>query len=111
MVCDGLIRVTTSAYDPKNQQTLAIDPQSKRTTVTFDGLGRKTQIQYGNGAVASYTFNEAGWISKIVNITADGTSTLTYAYDKSGHRTRQTEGDGTVTTWTYDAIYQLTREQ
>lgn len=38
-------------------------------------------------------------------------SDLVYGYDKAGHRTMQTASDGTVTTWTYDATYQLTPEQ
>jgi YD repeat-containing protein len=40
----------------------------------------------------------------IVNLT-------TYSYDDAGNRIGAVEHDGTVTTWTYDDSYQLTREQ
>jgi RHS repeat-associated protein len=36
---------------------------------------------------------------------------MTYAYDKTNHRRFQYENDGTITTWTYDAAYQLSNER
>jgi hypothetical protein len=32
-----------------------------------------------------------------------------YRYNKTGQRTRLVEGDGSVTTWAYDQVYQVTR--
>lgn len=37
-------------------------------------------------------------------------SGFTYQYDSTCRKTRQVTSDGDVTTWTYDATYQLTRE-
>ncbi len=34
-----------------------------------------------------------------------------YEYDPAGHKTRQTDGDGDVTTWIYGAAYQLRAER
>jgi hypothetical protein len=36
---------------------------------------------------------------------------FSYTYDGAGNRTRAAESSGDVTTWTYDATYQLLRER
>jgi YD repeat-containing protein len=78
----------------------------------YDPLRRVTFQSSSDGAVTSTTFDAAGRISNILNVACDATvSDLAYAYDHTGHRTLQVEGDGTRTTWTFDDVYQLTREQ
>ena len=37
-------------------------------------------------------------------------SSFAYTLDNTGNRTAMTEQDGSNTTWTSDALYQLTRE-
>jgi YD repeat-containing protein len=36
---------------------------------------------------------------------------MNYVYNKANQRTVEQENDGTVTTWTYDNVYQLLNEK
>jgi RHS repeat-associated protein len=67
----------------------------------------------GNGTRASYSYDDADQVLRLANIKADATtiSSFAYKYDSAGNRTRVAEANGDRVTWTYDNLYQLTREQ
>src|SRR5262249_25492764 len=65
-----------------------------------------------NGTRASYTYDVADQLLRLVNLKADSTtmSSFAYLYDLPGNRTRVIESSGDRVTWTYDNLYQLARE-
>ena len=107
--------------------TFERDAATHRVTATVDPLGRRTEYTYDAAdqlltAVKestptppvvlqrlAYTYDPAGNLEQITNRGAGGelVSQLTYTFDKSNHKRTQVENDGTVTTWTYDQVYQL----
>jgi YD repeat-containing protein len=70
-------------------------------------------MTYGNGAIAETDYDAAGRISAVRNLKSDRSvlSIFTYSYDNAGNRTAVGEANGDLVTWSYDEIYQLTREQ
>src|SRR5206468_5313617 len=63
---------------------------------------------------ASYTYDDASRLTHLANMKSDGTtiiSSFDYAYDGAGNRMRVAEVDGNRVTWSYDNLYELTRER
>ena len=67
----------------------------------------------GNGTWVSYTYDDAGRLTQLVNLKSDNTTLSSFAYglDNTGKRTGQTEANGDVVTYSYDNAYHLTGEQ
>src|SRR5262249_50296718 len=102
----------TYAWDAAGRRDYLVNPQSQRTTWTFDNSDRMRTQRLGNGLRASYSYDDADRLLTLANITSGGTTISSFAYtlDVVGNRTRVVEADGTRVTWSYDSIYQLTRE-
>ena len=80
-------RGTHYTYDLQGNLTGVTDAAGNRTTITYDGLGRKTRVQDPD------------------------TGTWSYGYDALGHLLRQTDAVGNQLTFTYDLLGRLTRQQ
>jgi RHS repeat-associated protein len=110
---DNLGRLTTSSRSGSSDN------------YTYDALSRKlTEVQYGIGTVSS-TWDAAGRRTRLdlpgyyttydylvtgepTTIKENGSTTVvTFAYDNLGNRTSLTRGNGTITTYTPDAISRL----
>ena len=78
---------TRYTYDLRGNLTGVTDAAGNRTTITYDGLGRKTQVQDPD------------------------TGTWTYGYDALGRLTHQTDALGNQLSFTYDLLGRLTQQQ
>lgn len=104
-------------FDDAGRAKAFINPLVKRTSTTYDAAGRadagqRTVQKLANSTRASYSYDAANQLLKVANIRSDAStiSAFTYKYDPMGNRTRVVEADGSRVTWSYDNIYQLTRE-
>ena len=79
----------------------------------FADDGRVQRKTLANSAVTSHTFDAAGNELTVENYRSDGSAVniFTYTYDEVGNRKSALELSGSLSTWTYDATDQLTREQ
>jgi uncharacterized protein RhaS with RHS repeats len=107
----GMISIF-SHTDSRNLLTWLVNPQNERTTWVYDVL-RRVMMTYANTAIAETGYDAGGRISVVRNLKSDRSviSIFTYSYDNAGSRTAVGEADGDLVTWSYDEIYQLTREQ
>jgi RHS repeat-associated protein len=80
----GATHTTTHVYDPNDHLTSVNDPAGNQTTISYDGLGRKTRI-----------------------VDPD-MGTWSYGYDANGNLTTQIDSRGQVSFYTYDGLNRLT---
>jgi len=111
---DPLGRVTTYSYDSLGNRTRTVHPKSPTgatligdETVEYDGLARVTATVDGNGRRTAYLYDAFDRLTKITY--ADATS-VGYAYDASGNRTRRNDPTGRADT-TYNYRNAITREE
>jgi RHS repeat-associated protein len=71
---------------------------------TYDGFGRLATATDGKGDTTSYTYDNLDRITKVSY--SDGTTAVSYSYDKNGHVTQRIDGSGT-TTYSYDDLEHL----
>jgi YD repeat-containing protein len=104
--------LTTYQFDAAGRLDVASNPQSKRTTFSYDATGARTATRLGNGGIVSYLFDNAGRLTGVHNRKSDGSliSSFDYALDGAGNRLCVLEDTGVRTTWTYDATNQLVNE-
>jgi len=90
-----------------------LNPFNERTTWAYDALSRASTLSLANGAVTTYAYDAAGRLTLLRNAKSDGTtiSSFEYGNDSVGNRTGVVEANGDRVTWSYDALYQLTRER
>ena len=103
-------RVRRFAYDP-NQRLVresVWDGGSlmSKTVYTYDAVGNRTDKIVGNDHWHySYDMNH-----QLLSIASDG-GTTTFEYDANGRRVRKTQGDGSSTSYQWNALGQLVRVQ
>ena len=106
--------LTTYTHDLQGNLTNLVNPQFKSTATVFDALNRPRRKTLGNGFITTNTYDPAGRLSNIQTYNALDTleSIFSYSYDNTSNRLGVAEGGNTsaVTTWTYDAAYQLLSE-
>jgi RHS repeat-associated protein len=95
---------TTYIYDQANQLTDLTSP-SGHTSYTYDSLGRRKVVTFPNGIPATFTHDDAGRLSKIVQ---EDVASFDYTHDGVGNRLSMTTAEGTHG-YTYDGIYQLNK--
>lgn len=86
--------------------------------IQYDEYGQRTRIEYGNGSVTDYTYDEhRRWLSTLHTDSKLGETlqNLKYSFDRVGNVLGYTNNcldeDGNYTTaqsYTYDGLYQLT---
>ena len=70
--------------------------------------GRRTSMDYGQGLVVGYSHLVTGEVAEIRENPAGSNSLLaSFAYDDRGRRTLLTRGNGTSTSYSYDAVSRL----
>ena len=88
------------------------DTDNGITTYIYDALNQTKTKKLPNGAQSSYTYNKNGWLTQREEISSGASKpTFTYEYDKNGNRTKDTKvssGTTETTSYTYDALNQLT---
>jgi RHS repeat-associated protein len=129
-------QVTLKQYDDGSNTVYGYDARGNLTSTTdatgtialqYDVANRFTKITYANGRSLAYSYNADGQRTKlvsqdgyIVNYAYDtlgrlksltdttGQSIITYDYDVVGRLVKETNGNGTTSTYTYDLRNQLT---
>ena len=127
------LTVTRASDGAKTTYVYYVDASGKNSSLkqVIDALGNVTTYTYptvnrgipssmtspnGNlsgasGYTTSYTYNTAGQvISTVVSVATGQTITVTYAYDSAGNQTQSTDGNGNVTTKSYDLLNRLISE-
>lgn len=115
-------------YDPVARPHTGVDPNALTTQLTYDSLGRPTQVQQpANTGTSTLTVTGLGWdlqdavtrvsdprgltttytvkgLNTPVQQSSPDTSTSTYAYDAAGRVSTSTDARGKTTTFAYDNL-------
>ena len=103
----------TYGYSRTDLNTLVVNPQGERTTWQYDAASRVRCQLLANGVRVSYAYDNGDRLIRLANLTSTGTTITSYrdTWDPGNNRLARVEQDGTLVTWSCDAIYQLTRER
>lgn len=103
------------SYDAANRLNNVTDWLNRSTVYNYDPANRLLSTSYPNAASISYAYDSANRLTNVTNtypsiaISPTGQfSAFTYALDKVGNRTSVTDGNGSTTSYAYDARYELT---
>lgn len=119
---DAKGRVTSFEYDELNRMTAKVYPDNARETYSYNDLGQLVTKTLPNGDTENHEYDELGREKKrtysnsghtvATSWNVDGTKasvtnyrgTTSYEYDVRGHVTKQTNPDGSMLEWAYDAM-------
>src|SRR5207247_1172078 len=129
-ITDPLGRTTSFFYDHKNRATNSVSADGVGIDQTFDNLNRLLTRKWPDNGIekffytprglTNYTdqltnithfyYNEAGWLTKRLNLTSAGTPVETnrFEYQQSGDLLRLYDGKNQLTTWAYDQYGRVT---
>jgi RHS repeat-associated protein len=114
---DELEKTTGDAYDPLGRQTDVSDPLNHVTHSDYDVAGRLINTNDAEGVVTHYGYNALGLLTDVwenykfgISPNADTNVHTAYTYDANGNRLTIVDGNGNVTTFTYDSLGQLLTE-
>jgi YD repeat-containing protein len=122
----------TYGYDATTGRLNSITDARGTTQIEFNPVTRQSKITYGNGRSISYTFDALGRRTQLVVQDSTSSRTTNYIYDTAGRLDRltdsagqlivdydyspatgslqrETNGNGTYTTYEYDAAGQVTK--
>ncbi|HEV7767942.1 MAG TPA: DUF6531 domain-containing protein, partial [Thermoanaerobaculia bacterium] len=104
------LATTTYSYDAKNRLAAISDTLFGKFTFGYDPMDRRTELEYPNGIVASYDYDDAYRLTAMVSKDAAGAvvDAWSYRYDSVGNRTSKTDMDGKTEDYRYDNVYRLT---
>jgi len=82
------------SYDSLNRLT-AIDDQTPTTLAAFqyDGLSRRTGMDYANGAGTAYAYDRSSNLTSLVHTFSGSTVAFSYTYNEIGNRTGEDVDD------------------
>ena len=89
-------------YDNNNRLKTVASKNNVIANYVYDANGRKTQQILANGGVTTYSYNNAGLVTAVVNkVGEDTVSCFNYQYSLDGEQTAKTDKDGITTHYTY----------
>ncbi len=96
---------TTFNYDSGDRLTKVTYPNGRFLSYQYDAAGRRTRMVDQAGFTINYSYNSTGRLASLT----DGTNGLivSYTYNSQGRLGRKDQGNGTYTTYEYDAVGQL----
>jgi len=101
-------------YDATTKELESIvSSQAGTFSFGYDAFHRRATLNYPNGIVGTYSYddtNQINWLTEI-KYTDTGTDILTIGYpqhDRVGNRKQRSE-DGTITDYSYDDLYRITQ--
>jgi YD repeat-containing protein len=86
------------------------NPNARRTTLQYDAASQLTTLSLGLGDVRQLQYDAASRLTTQVDANGSTRTTQVDTYDGVSNRTKRV-ADGVITTWTYDATYQLLTQQ
>ena len=97
---------TTFTYDSGDRVTKVTYPNGRFVAYTYDAAGRRTSVTDHTDFAVNYTYDTAG---RLVRISAGGGGLISsFSYDPTGRLARRDHGNGTYTTYEYDAAWRVT---
>jgi RHS repeat-associated protein len=97
----GATGITTLSYDSGDRLTKVAYPNGRFLAYTYDAAGRRTQMVDQSGFTVNYAYNSLGLLSTLTDGT--GATIIAYTYGSLGELAREDKGNGTYTTYQYDA--------
>ena len=103
---------TSYTWDSQSRLLSIWNPVNERTTMQWDALDREQYRVLANGTTTSHVWDADGRETLLANVSALGVgqAIFTNSYSAVGNRLTVHELDGTLVTYSYDAISQLTSE-
>jgi len=95
------------AYDDANRLSTVTDWQSKVTSYGYDDAGNLLTTKYPTGVVETRAYNPADQLTSLVDQGPAGTLSFVYALDAAGLRQSVQRPDGTES-YTYDNLNRIT---
>ncbi len=92
---------TTYTYDAADHLAKVAYPDGTFLAYSYDSAGRRVQMQDQTGFTVNYSYDALGRLSQLTD--GGGASIVQYSYDSVGRLARQDMGNGTFTTYAYDA--------
>ena len=100
----------TYTYNAVGEIATATDPSGK-TTLTYNAAGNLTAVSYPNGTSLQYTYSKGQRIRMVAMSGATVIATVNYTYTQSGQLAGLTDGAGKpIISYTYNALGELTKE-
>ncbi|MCB0117703.1 MAG: carboxypeptidase regulatory-like domain-containing protein, partial [Anaerolineales bacterium] len=108
---------TSFGYNSLGQQTAITDPLGHVTQYNYDSLGRLTLMIDANGTSTAYEYDALGRLLAVMENYKPGFQPdaevnvrTEYTYDANGNRLTIKDGNGNITTFTYDSLNRLSTE-
>ncbi|MCX2800796.1 hypothetical protein OQJ68_03260 [Microbulbifer thermotolerans] len=101
--------ITTYEYDENNRLIKTTNALGQEDSILeYDAAGRPTKVQDANGLQTHYTYTARGWMETATVKAEEGDLVTTYTYDAVGQLTNIEYPDGSSVTFEYDAAHRLT---
>jgi RHS repeat-associated protein len=92
---------TTFSYDSADRLIGVSYPNGQSIQYSYNGGGQRISMTDSTGFAVRYSYDAAGRLAQLSN--GSGSAIAAYTYDAASRLSRKTLGNGTYTTYTYDA--------
>ena len=92
---------TTLSYDSGDRLTKVLYPNGQFLNYTYDSAGRRIQLADQTGYIVNYSYDSLGRLKQLTD--TSGANVVLYSYNNLGQLAREDKGNGTYTTYQYDA--------
>ena len=92
---------TTFTYDSADRGTGVFYPNGQSIQYFYNAGGQRTSMMDSTGFTVQYAYDSAGRLSQLTN--GSNAMIVSYTYDAAGKLARKTMGNGTYTTYAYNA--------